>query len=455
MSYKCFNPQSLFPLVAALDPRCLKYYFWTPLATTTFVPTAVCTAATNINGVKTCVKFAYEFTDSIFAYEFEYSGEQCVSAALETYAPVVFGSLTLTSLVKATAELLVPRFHRWAVSPQNSWVRARRLVRWLIEMAFAVPMLNGEWRAPEEDDQGMNEVQSLVEGAFRDLMGIIPAALTFGLAVPVVAAAATISACCTALHTTFLLAKLADRFPDGEAPPKLRGCCDTPKGLGVAIVAFALSVWALAMCGQFDDDMGYVAVAAGFGAGVGGALVVAGLCRLCATVAATADESETPKDIELTSARRAPCLQCGSLIQPGTGGNSNFCGPCMAGTTNVTTTTTNVTTTTASPSYRAEMPSHSASKISSWKELRDEASGNVYYYNSVTGETTWDRPVELSDVAADLATPAESTILATPELADAGQSTQICAYTRTKARRFCYTHTHMYIYICVALIEHT
>lgn len=40
---------------------------------------------------------------------------------------------------------------------------------------------------------------------------------------------------------------------------------------------------------------------------------------------------------------------------------------------------------------------HPGSATSTWKEMREEASGNVYYYNSVTHETTWDRPAELSE----------------------------------------------------------
>ena len=60
---------------------------------------------------------------------------------------------------------------------------------------------------------------------------------------------------------------------------------------------------------------------------------------------------------------------------------------------NTYTIMTNITTTTVSPSDRAEMPGHSAS----WKEVRDEATGSIYYYNSVTSETSWDRPIELSD----------------------------------------------------------
>ena len=36
-----------------------------------------------------------------------------------------------------------------------------------------------------------------------------------------------------------------------------------------------------------------------------------------------------------------------------------------------------------------------ASQDSSWVEATDPASGNIYYYNSETGETSWDRPSEL------------------------------------------------------------
>ena len=34
------------------------------------------------------------------------------------------------------------------------------------------------------------------------------------------------------------------------------------------------------------------------------------------------------------------------------------------------------------------------SKPAEWKELPDDASGKTYYYNSLTGETTWESPAQ-------------------------------------------------------------
>ena len=43
---------------------------------------------------------------------------------------------------------------------------------------------------------------------------------------------------------------------------------------------------------------------------------------------------------------------------------------------------------------------------SSWQELKDPSTGEIYYYNSVTRSTQWDRPEELKgSVAGDTGTP--------------------------------------------------
>ena len=65
-------------------------------------------------------------------------------------------------------------------------------MRWLLEKAFAVPMLKGEWRPPDDEGQP-NQAQYLVERAFRNLIGILFVALTFGMAVPIVGAAAAVN----------------------------------------------------------------------------------------------------------------------------------------------------------------------------------------------------------------------------------------------------------------------
>jgi hypothetical protein len=49
----------------------------------------------------------------------------------------------------------------------------------------------------------------------------------------------------------------------------------------------------------------------------------------------------------------------------------------------------------ASASDDTGISSQSAGMTSPWKEFRDDASGEVYYHNPVTQETTWERPAAL------------------------------------------------------------
>ena len=42
---------------------------------------------------------------------------------------------------------------------------------------------------------------------------------------------------------------------------------------------------------------------------------------------------------------------------------------------------------------------HLETTVSPWAEVIDEASGNVYYYNSVTHKTCWERPAVLTQSA--------------------------------------------------------
>ena len=269
--------------VAMVDPRCFYYDLYPPDATTTSVGTTYCAGTTTTNGKTTCTEYATGFVDSTYPYNHSYSGEQCVSAVLEAYGPVHFASLLLASMGTAAAELLVPGLYRWAVSYDVPEYRCGGLARRFLEMAFAVPTLNGEWHPPQ--GEGMtNQAQYLIERAFRNLICILLVALTFGLAVPLVAVAAAVSAVCVGVHHAFLLGKLADQFPQGEAGPQLSSCCDAPKRVGVFVPALTMSVWMFASYDQFDTK-GYAAVAIGCGTVLGGALAMVGLKRCAAAMA--------------------------------------------------------------------------------------------------------------------------------------------------------------------------
>ena len=265
------------------DPRCLRYYIFKPDPTVTTVYYEYCSRYETFNGVRSCDNYETATTTSTYEYSFSYSGEQCASAVLDTYGPVNLGLLIFSSFGTAMPELLVPGLHRWADSNAHraSWLRADGWVRKWLESAFPLHTLVGEWRAT--DDGAPNQAQKLVERALQKLIGILLVNLTFGLAAPLVAGAALLSAPCVAVHHTFLLGKLAAHFghEDQDIPelppiPLLRGSCGLSKRTGLLILTITLAVWAAAMYRQLDAS-GNDAVATGFGAGFGAVLGVTAL----------------------------------------------------------------------------------------------------------------------------------------------------------------------------------
>lgn len=263
------NHLSILP-VAVVDTRCLNYVIFPRADSVTSVALKYCAVDLTVNGKTTCAEYATSYANSRYSFDFAYSGEQCVSAVHETYAPVHFASLLLTSLGTAAAELVVPGLYAWVIrSGSGSNGPESRLggaMRCLLDYTFAVPTLHGVWRAPGPgDERSANQAQWVVERAFRNQLGILLVVLTFGLAVPLVGAAAPVSTCVVAVHHAFLLGKLAAHFPQTDDPPRLKGCCDVWRGTVASAAVVVLGVWLAAMYKQFEHDR-YAAVASGFGA---------------------------------------------------------------------------------------------------------------------------------------------------------------------------------------------
>ena len=218
-----------------------------------------------------------EYTTSTYEHQYQYSSEQCVSAVLETYAPVHAASLLLNSFGMASVELLVPAFDAW-IRQYHEYSCARATEN-ALHLAFDVPTLQGQWLAgalsasssiPSSSGSPLstvNQAQLLLERAFTSLLGILVVALTFGLAAPLtVGGPACLSACCVMVHHAFLLGKLAVHFPAEAASPQLYGCYDAPKTTGVMIGVVALLVWAGSTAGKTG---GYAAMARGAGVAAG------------------------------------------------------------------------------------------------------------------------------------------------------------------------------------------
>ncbi|CAB1117666.1 unnamed protein product [Ectocarpus sp. CCAP 1310/34] len=68
-----------------------------------------------------------------------------------------------------------------------------------------------------------------------------------------------------------------------------------------------------------------------------------------------------------------------------------------------------------------------------WIQSRDEESGDVFYYNEVTAESSWDEPAEYTKFHAAAATAAAAPAAATPAAADSGNDSEQEYYPQSPA----------------------
>ena len=127
--------------------------------------------------------------ESRYTPAFEYEAEQCVSAVITTYTPVLVLSSTITGLLLPSIYLLLPLL-RVAPPPPSHW----------LALVFDVPAL---WGEPDHTkypmpllallfDEGL-ATERLFEAAFTTMFVMLSLVMTVGIASPSVAAAALLA----------------------------------------------------------------------------------------------------------------------------------------------------------------------------------------------------------------------------------------------------------------------
>jgi len=276
-----------FAIVLVTDARCLKYHFEPREEVTTDVGVEFCTSI-NIdeNGRKTCTIYATNTVQSTYTPTFEYSGERCVSAILEVYAPVFLASVFLTAVIPALFEVyivpsLAPWCHRRAATSRGAqWAMlALRALTWNVSAALALAGSNDHPSSglPRNADY---LAQRIVERGFAQMMGTLLVALTMGTAAPAVGLGCAVAAAVQLAHTQHVLGQLVGlgvaSGVESPAVPNLMGCNKVPVECAAIVAIAVLLLWG-GTSARFLDPMA-LGTAAG-GVLLGSALVLWALGR--------------------------------------------------------------------------------------------------------------------------------------------------------------------------------
>jgi len=205
---------------------------------------------------RTCIRNGTEPFESTYTPTFEYSGERCVSAVLEVYAPVFLASVLLAAVIPALFEVyivpsLAPWCHRRAATSRGArWaLLALRALTWNVSAALAIA------DSKEYPSRGLPRnadylAQRIVERGFAQMMGTLLVALTMGTAAPAVGIGCAVAAAVQLVHTQHVLGQLIGLgvawTVESPAVPNLMGCNEVPVECMAIVFIVVLLVWMFA-----------------------------------------------------------------------------------------------------------------------------------------------------------------------------------------------------------------
>ena len=233
----------IFPIsiVALADTRCVFYWWHEQSSATTTVSIRYCNHIENVNGrVTECLEYATNSVESSFTPPFTFDAEQCVSAVIETYSPVMMAYVLLTGIAVPAVQLVLP-----LCMEDPGWIMSYLVD---VDLVWGLPEANG--RPP------MQVVEDLLETAYPQLITNLALVLTFGFAAPLVAAAAAFATLGSLLwHLEGLRERERLESENRQQMMKhLAGCERIPLGAVVAVLLPTLAVWALVLCSGFLED---------------------------------------------------------------------------------------------------------------------------------------------------------------------------------------------------------
>eukprot|EP00613_Pedinella_sp_CCMP2098_P028110 CAMPEP_0171700972 /NCGR_PEP_ID=MMETSP0991-20121206/10805_1 /TAXON_ID=483369 /ORGANISM="non described non described, Strain CCMP2098" /LENGTH=602 /DNA_ID=CAMNT_0012290199 /DNA_START=264 /DNA_END=2072 /DNA_ORIENTATION=+ len=195
-------------VVLLTDQRC-AYYFLFPQGTeSTEIDINYCSDYDTQTDF--CRSYGTTSVESSYRPPFQYSGDTCLSALLDTYDSIFLTAVLFLALVPATTEIIIVRvFASWCYTNIETSRFARFVLKFLRVVTWNVtPTLVEAGYIPFPEISRVNyQLQRVVERSFIQLISTLLISLTFGLAAPVVGVACAVASlvqyyhhCCVVGH---------------------------------------------------------------------------------------------------------------------------------------------------------------------------------------------------------------------------------------------------------------
>eukprot|EP00615_Pteridomonas_danica_P014104 CAMPEP_0114400394 /NCGR_PEP_ID=MMETSP0102-20121206/16371_1 /TAXON_ID=38822 ORGANISM="Pteridomonas danica, Strain PT" /NCGR_SAMPLE_ID=MMETSP0102 /ASSEMBLY_ACC=CAM_ASM_000212 /LENGTH=562 /DNA_ID=CAMNT_0001562763 /DNA_START=123 /DNA_END=1811 /DNA_ORIENTATION=- len=248
-------------IVSITDPRCLYYHFKPQNKVTADVTFQFCTV---LDQFGVCSHYEEETMPSSYIPQFEYDGNECVSAVISTYAPVFLTHVLLSTPISAVIELiLVPLIAPWCFQNRyvNKWVG--RVLFGLRAATYNTPCLLSITN-PESLNEITKDVdldrsaRNIMRRAYVQFASSILLVATFGLAAPVVGVASILAALIHFKHQTFILSQLLtfEELIQNESFGVLnfKHCCTFPNFSSFIMIGVIILFWIFMTIDNFVES---------------------------------------------------------------------------------------------------------------------------------------------------------------------------------------------------------